>query len=135
MKIEILALMLFLGTSVTSYGSIKKCLQQVAINEKWSPLTESQVECMKGKEDFNSAINALCSPDQSEISQPYSKFLDLKKRIDAAFAKFQAATNPGERALANAELQDLKQAQSSYATANGIWDALNLMNSSRYFCE
>lgn len=90
---------------------------------------------MKSDSNFLSSTKILCSVDESEVSAPYAKFLAYKVKIDEAFAKFQSATNPGDRSLANAELQDLKQAQSTFAYNNGIWDALNLISTLKYNCE
>ncbi|NUM57382.1 MAG: hypothetical protein HUU56_02055 [Bdellovibrionaceae bacterium] len=118
----------------SGFAATSVCFTKIAFHEKWM-LSEKQISCMNKDSKFALATTLLCLTDQSEISAPYAKFLAYKIKIDEAFARFQAATNPGDRYLANADLQDLKQAQSTHAVINGIWEALNSVNSLKYNCE
>lgn len=135
MKLFILAFTSILFFAQIGIASTTPCVAKIATSENWAPLSEKQIECMKNNSDLMSAVKALCLPDESEISCTYAKFLDYKVKIAEAFAKFQAATNPGDRTLASYELQDLKQAQSTYGIANGIWNALDSINRAKYNCE
>ena len=110
------------------------CLSKIAVQDKWNPLSEKQIECMKGSSELEATIQVLCSADGSEISDHYFKFLSYRDQIALAFAKFQAATNPGDRTLASLELQDLKRAQSNYGISFGIYDALDTINHIKYNC-
>lgn len=117
------------GFAVTSV-----CLTKITFHEKWI-LSEKQIHCIENDPNFSLTTKRLCSGDQSEVSPSYAKFLKFKVKIDEAFSKLQAATTPGDRALANAELQDQKQAQNTFAVTYGIWDALDLINSLKHNCE
>lgn len=131
------SILFFLFTfSFTHFGHAitGSCLDKISFNEKWEQLSDIQVQCMENSSDFGLSVGVLCA-DDGTISDSYGKFLAYRTKIDEAFARFQAATNPGDRALANAELWDLKQAQSTYAVAFGIYGALDSMNRVKYNCE
>lgn len=136
MRILFLLLITLFGvTSQSQAKQVSPCVAQIATNEHWVNLTDAQFGCIENKPDFDSVVKVLCASEQSNISGPYKKFLDFSVRIQGAWAKFQSATNPGERSLANLELQELKQDQSTYAYTHGIWDALNAVNAAKYACE
>lgn len=131
MKIFVLLATILSFQTVLAATSV--CLTKIAFHEKWA-LSEKQINCIESDSTFSLIVKSLCLVDQSEISPSYTKFLDFKVKINEAFVKFQTATNPGDRYLANAELQDLKQAQNNFAVSHGIWDALNSINSLKYSC-
>lgn len=135
MKLFIIAFTSVLSFAQIGTASTTPCVAKIATGENWAALSQEQIECMENSSDFASAVKTLCLTDESEISITYAKFLDYKVKIAEAFAKFQAATNPGDRTLANYELQDLKRAQSSYGIANGIWAALDSIDRAKYSCE
>lgn len=138
------ALLLFALMSVFLTGHVfanvvdadldKQCIQKISVAEKWSTLTHPQLDCIVSSSGFAKASEVLCTEDRLELSKVYKRFLEYRDAIQSAFEKFRAATNPGDRALANVELQDLRQAQSTYGYSNGIWDALNGINSIKYAC-
>ena len=111
------------------------CLEQIAKNEQWIVQDPKQFICITNKPEFKSISKTLCTADRSDSSKNYKTFLDFSEKIKAAWARFQSATTPGERTLASAELQDLQRDQSTYGNTSGVWDALDAVNSAKYFCE
>ncbi|OYZ13533.1 MAG: hypothetical protein B7Y39_17420 [Bdellovibrio sp. 28-41-41] len=111
------------------------CLEQIAKNEQWIVQDPKQYVCITNKPEFKSIAKTLCSADLSDTSKNYKTLQDFSEKIKAAWARFQSATTPGERTLASAELQDLQREQSTYGHTSGVWDALDAVNSAKYFCE
>jgi len=111
------------------------CLEQIAKNEQWIVQDPKQFICITNKPEFNSISKALCSADRSDTSKNYKTFLEFSDKIKMAWTRFQSATTPAERTLASAELQDLQRDQSTYGHTSGVWDALDAVNSAKYFCE
>ena len=114
---------------------MNQCIDKISNANNWISLSEEQIGCMEINSEFYSSLDVLCLADKSDISKAYDKFLDYKIKIDEAFSRFQAATNPGERTLANAELQDLIRDQKTYGVSKGIWEALDTINFLKYSCS
>ena len=110
------------------------CISKIAKFNSWEPVIASQLNCMAKEFEFHQSIVALCSPDHSDISAHYQKYIDHKMAYAAAFEKFRSATDLAARNLALLDLQVAEQDWNGAGFRSEIDGFLNKISQVHFHC-
>lgn len=102
---------------------LSACLSKLAIDGAWSGKISSEIPCLIKNTEFIKAIAFLCLKDQSSISAPYLKYVDLKAKLDAAFKAYQSSTDANARLKASNDMEYAKRQLSAFGYEEEIQQA------------
>lgn len=99
------------------------CFRDFSAVQKWTQFTPTQIKCMNESQEFNQSMSFFCSPDQSQLSLKYLKFLELEEKYHNAWKSYRAA-KPEDKPIAFVEMQNAKFDMDTFGNA-GVYQNLN----------